>query len=310
MNFSEGGFSMKVNDIRKVLIIGAGTMGRQIGFLCASCGYSVVMYDIAEKKLEGARKGIEKLSHSFIQWKKLTPQEAEESLQRITFSTDPDASAHEADLVSESVFEDPKLKEKVFLQFHGLCPERTVFTSNTSSLVPSQFAAGCGRPGKMLALHFYDVRTAIIADIMPHPGTSKDTTDLVVEFAKSLKQVPILMQKEYPGFLFNNIIMSILGSALTLASKQVAPYQDIDRSWFGVFRMPLGPFGMMDGIGLDTVWHITNYWAERLNDPQAKKNAAFVKGFVDQGKLGVKSGEGFYKYPNPEYQGPDFMSGK
>lgn len=301
---------MKADEIKKVLIIGSGTMGRQIGFLCASCGYDVTMYDIQEKALEGARKGVEKISRSFIQWKKCSPDEAEAALKRFTYTADPRVAAHEADLISESVPEDPALKEKVFAQFHELCPERTIFTSNTSSLVASQFAKGCGRPDRLIAFHFYDVRTAIIADVMPHPGTSKETVNTVMDFARKLKQIPILLEKEYPGFLFNNILMAIMGSALTLASRKVAPVEDIDRSWTGVLRIPLGPFAMMDGVGLDTVWHITNYWAEKLKDPQAQSNARFIKEYVDQGKLGVKSGEGFYTYPHPAFQQPGFLEGK
>jgi len=300
---------MEIKDIKKVLIIGAGTMGRQIGFLSASCGYNVVVYDKSEKALQSAVKGIEKIARSFVQWKKISQQDSDASIKRISFTHDPNEAAHEADIVSESVPEDPALKEKVFFQFHELCPARTVFTSNTSSLVSSQFAAGCGRPEKLIAFHFYDVRTAIIVDVMPHPGTSKETVDLVMEFSRTLKQIPILMQREYPGYLFNNILMAIMGSALTLASRNVAPIQDIDRSWTGVFRIPMGPFAMMDGVGLDTVWHITNYWAEKLKDPQAIANAKFIKKFVDGGKLGVKSGEGFYTYPNPEYGRTGFMEG-
>ncbi|MBN1534871.1 MAG: 3-hydroxyacyl-CoA dehydrogenase [Spirochaetes bacterium] len=300
---------MKAGEIKKVLIIGSGTMGRQIGFLCASCGYDVVMYDIETKALEGAKKGVEKVSKSFLQWKKCTPESAEESLSRITYTSDPLAAARDADLVSESVPENPELKERVFAQFHELCPERTIFTSNTSSLVASQFAKGCGRPEKLVAFHFYDVRTAVIADVMPHPGTTRDTVNVVMDFARSLKQIPILLEKEYPGFLFNNILMAIMGSALTLASRKIAPIQDIDRSWTGVLRIPMGPFAMMDGVGLDTVWHITNYWADKLKDPQSQANARFLKDFVDKGKLGVKSGEGFYTYPNPEFQRPGFLEG-
>ncbi len=301
---------MKVSDIKKVLILGSGTMGRQIGFLCASCGYEVMMYDIAEKSLEGAKRGVEKVAKSFVQWGKCSKADADASIGRISFTSDRAAAAADADLVSESVPEDPALKEKVFAEFHELCPERTVFTSNTSSLVSSQFAAGCGRPEKLIALHFYDVRTSIIVDVMPHPKTSGETTELVMDFSKSLKQIPILLHREYPGYLFNNILMSILGSALTLASRGIAPIQDIDRSWTGVFRIPTGPFAIMDGVGLDTVWHITNYWAEKLQDPQAKANAKFLKTYVDQGKLGIKSGEGFYTYPDPEFQRPGFMEGK
>ena len=298
---------MKVEDIRKVLIIGAGTMGQQIGFQCALHGYDVVLYDIDEAAFEKAMTRMKKISSVMIRRERITREGADAAFSRISTTTDPETAARDADFVSESVFEDPALKGRVFGQFNTLCPPRTVFTTNTSTLVPSVFADATGRPEKFLAFHFHDIRTNNVVDIMPHPGTSPETVKLVEEFARSIGQTALILHKEQNGYIFNTMFSSWLSAALSLAANDVASIEDIDRAWMGVMNMPIGPFGVMDQVGLNTVWIILEYWAAVNNDPQAKKNAGFIKGYVDNGNLGAKTGQGFYEYPNASYRRPDFL---
>jgi 3-hydroxybutyryl-CoA dehydrogenase len=148
-----------------------------------------------------------------------------------------------------------------------------------------------------------------IVDIMPHPGTSRETMDGIRDFVRAIRMIPIEMKKENPGYVFNAMFMSLLGSALTLAARDVAKPEDVDRSWMGVMQMPIGPFGMMDQVGLETVWKITDYWANVTQASQAKANAAYLRRFVDAGALGVKTGKGFYAYPGPAWVQPDFLEG-
>ena len=177
--------------------------------------------------------------------------------------------ARDIDIVSESVPEDPKLKGEIFSKIHGACPERTIFTTNTSTLLPSMFAQATGRPEKLAALHFHDVRISTIVDVMPHPGTSRETVELVRDFAVRIGQTPIVMERESPGYVFNFMLSNLFQSAQTLAANGVASVEDIDRSWMGVTHMITGPFGIMDSVGLDTVWKITNYWARDTEEPAA-----------------------------------------
>lgn len=300
---------MTLSDIKRVLILGAGTMGQQIGFVCAMHGYEVVMYDISDEVLAKSRKRMEKLGKWFVGSGRLDEPGLRSALDRIRMTTNAQDAARDVDIISESVPEDPALKGKVFAEFNALCPERTIFTTNTSMLIPSMFADATGRPERFAALHFHDLRMSNVVDIMPHPGTDPEVTELIHAFARSIGQIAIMLHKENYGYVFNTMLSSLFASALTLASRKVSSIEDIDRAWMGVTHMLMGPFAIMDSIGTDTVYHITNYWAQRTKDRQSVRNAEFMKKVVDEGRLGQKVKKGFYDYPNPAFSKPDFLKG-
>ncbi|ACL04787.1 3-Hydroxybutyryl-CoA dehydrogenase (NAD-binding) [Desulfatibacillum aliphaticivorans] len=294
-------------EFKKVLILGAGTMGHQIGFLCATKGLDVAVYDISEESLAFAQDRAAKLGRRFVRMGKLTQEEAEAALNRMSFTSDAAAAAEGADIVNESVPEVPKLKGKVFAQFNELCPENVIFTTNTSTLMPSAFAEATGRPEKFAALHFHDVSFNNVVDIMPHPGTAPETIEAVKAFSDQMELVSIVLKKESPGYVFNALLTEWLRAAQSLAARGVAEPQDVDRAWMGVMGVHTGPFAIMDSIGLDTCHHITEYWSTYDDDPRLKENAAFLKTYVDKGELGAKTGKGFYNYPGPEFTKPDFI---
>ena len=300
---------MKVEDIKNVLIVGSGTMGQQIGFQCALYGRSVTLYDIKEEMLEKAMERINRIASRMTREGRITREKAVEAISRIKTTVDMAQAAQNADLVSESVPEDPDLKGKVFGQLNELCPERTIFTTNTSTLLPSMIAPATGRPEKFLAYHFHDIRMTNVVDVMPHPGTSPEFVVLVKEFAESTGLAPIVLHQESVGYVFNYMFSSLFESALTLASNDIASVEDIDRVWMGIMRMMIGPFGLMDSVGLETVWHVINFWAKNTGDPQKIKNTEFIKKYVDRGELGQKTRKGFYTYPNPAFTSPDFLAG-
>lgn len=300
---------MKIGDVRRVLVVGAGTMGREIGLQCAMHGYDVALYDTHEDVLAGARNQQEAVLTDFVAEGRLSEPLKEATLARITATTDPEEAATEADVLSESVPEQPALKREVFAHFNSLCPPRTIFTTNTSSFVPSMFAEASGRPAQFAALHFHHVVwVSNVVDVMPHSGTAPKTIDLLEAFARRIGQIPIVCQKENHGYVFNAMLNALNRAALTLVANGVASVQDVDRAWMGVMKMPIGPFGILDGVGIDTAYDITRYWADALGDPQLQRNAELLKSYVDQGRLGTKTGEGFYRYPDPAYQQSDFLS--
>ena len=299
---------MQIEDVRRVAVAGAGTMGQQIGFQCAGHGYDVVMHDIDPAALEGARTRIDAYAAGMESAGLITSELRAAAQARITLTSDLGEAARDADLLSEAVPEDPDLKGRVFAEWNAACPPRTIFLTNTSTLLPSQFAKASGRAERLLALHFHlPVWVNNLADVMPHPGTAPKVTDLVVAFARRIGQVPIELRREYNGYVFNSMYSALNRAAITLAQQRVASIEDIDRAWMHVTRAPVGPLGALDAVGLDTTWMITDYWARQLDDEQLRANAAFLKAYVDRGDLGVKTGRGFYTYPDPAYARPGFI---
>ncbi|MBN1635136.1 MAG: 3-hydroxyacyl-CoA dehydrogenase [Deltaproteobacteria bacterium] len=301
---------MQIDDIKKVLVVGAGTMGYQIAWQCALSGYDVILFDLTRDILENAMRRIERLLQKKLSLEVISPQEAGRIRKRISTSIDPQEAGVCADLLSESIPEDPDLKSIIFAQFNIICPVHTIFTTNTSSLVPSMIAEATGRPAQFAALHFHDVRVSNVVDIMPHPGTSPETVECLRAFAERISQIAIVLQKEHPGYVFNTMLMALLKAAQTLAANGITSYQDIDRAWMGVMGTTIGPFGIMDSIGLDTVWKVLDFWAPHTGDPQDLINTDFLKQYVDRGAKGNKTGQGFYSYPNPAYMQKDFLLGK
>ena len=299
---------MRAEDVRRVLVIGSGTMGLQIGLQAAIHGCHVVVQDTEPAALDAAPRRLRGYGEAPVAAGLVDADRLERALASIECIADPVAAAAGVDLVCESVPEDPVLKGRVLGQFNELCPQRAVFTTNTSTLLPSMFAAATGRPDRFAALHFHTpVWSSNVVDVMPHPGTSAETTEFLLAFARRIGQIPIRLRKESFGYVFNALYTAINREALTLVTNGIASVEDVDRAWIGIMKMPIGPFGMLDGVGLDTVWHITDYWARQTGDPQTRANADFVRTYLDRGRLGVKSGSGFYQYPNPAYEAPGFL---
>jgi 3-hydroxybutyryl-CoA dehydrogenase len=238
-----------------------------------------------------------------IRNEKLTEGQAEEAKGRLTFTTDAEAAADDADFLNESVTENLELKRKVWAQFGELCPDKTLFTSNTSYLLGSQIADATGRPQRFCNFHFHDVFYSNVVDVMPHPTTEPWINDLLMDLGKRLWQTPVFVQKENHGYIFNYMLMALIGAAGALKTMDIGTIEDIDRSWMGNFKMEMGPFGILDTVGLETAWHITS----SQPDKKSQAFAALLKTYVDAGKLGVKTGEGFYTYPNPRYKEEGFV---
>lgn len=283
---------MKINN---VCILGAGTLGTRIALQAALSGFQVAVYDINAEAFVASKKVMTKILRSLSM--------TDEIIAKIKFTTDPAEAVADADIISESVTEELPLKRQVWAQFSALAPAKTIFTTNTSYLLPSMLVDSVDRPALFSAFHFHDVFMAKVVDIMPHAGTSEKVISLLEDFGRALQQVPVIVRKENPGYIFNFMLMAVLGAAGKLKTMDVASIEDIDKSWMVNWHMPAGPFGIMDSIGLDTAWHVTN----NLPDASSQAFAALLKTYVDAGKLGEKTGEGFYKYPAPAYKDPDFL---
>jgi len=291
--------------IENITIIGSGTLGSRIGLQAAISGYQVTFYDLTSSVLDNARVVMEKISRQLIKARYLTEEKRQEAVNHIRYTTDLQNALFDCDLISESVTEELSIKEKIWKEIGVIAPAKTIFTTNTSYLLPSQLATISGRPEKFCAFHFHDVFYARVVDIMPHPTTDPSLIMQLQEFGKALNQVPVIVKKESPGYIFNFMLMALLDAAGRLKTNDIASIEDIDRSWMVNFHVPTGPFGIIDNIGLDTAWHVV----KAQDNAASQAFAKLLKEYIDEGKLGEKSGEGFYKYPNPAYREAGFIKG-
>jgi 3-hydroxybutyryl-CoA dehydrogenase len=291
----------------EVLVLGAGTIGREIALQCAMFGYRVTLYDVSRAALSRARTIIEMTIPGLAG--RYVPDTVSAIKARLYYSLDLAEAAAAADLVIEAVTEDLELKRRLFIELGAVAPAHTVFTSSSSSFVPSLCAEATGRPDRFLALHFHQtVWISNIVDVMPHPGTNPAVVGRVADFARSIRQLPIMLRQERRGYVFNAMQYAYIWQALDLWAAGVATFEDIDRAWMIAERTHHGPFGTIDFVGVDTVQQAMSHWAEANNDQRGFDSAEKLqKELVQLGRLGVKSGRGFYSYPGPAYQDPTFI---
>lgn len=293
--------------INKVLIIGSGTMGYQIALQFAMHGLEVNLYDIKEEALKKAMDNIGGLAEKLVQNGYLK-EDKQTVLKRITPTTEKNVAVKDIDLINESILEDPEVKGKLFAEFDKLCPQHVIFTSNTSQLIPAMFAEKTGRPDRFLAWHFGNpVWKEYQVDVMPHSGTDPKVTQAVIELSRKIWQMPILFKKEFSGYIHNHLMKAYMKAAMEIVLNGVADYKDVDRVWI-LNEGSMPPFARMDHMSLDTSYQSAKVAAEMTGDEFATKFAAYLyDNFVSKGKMGMKSGEGFYKYPHPEFEQEGFV---
>lgn len=295
--------SKSIDDIKTVMVAGAGTLGLRIALRCAYDGYAVKLYDIHNEQLEAAQAMQAKLTSRFLRHGKITQTQADLANANLIVTNDIGEATRDIDLVSESVIENVELKKEFYRDLTPRLDNDVVVTTNTSYLLPSDLIDSIAHPEQFCALHFHDVFNQLIVDVMPHAATSQSVVDLLMSFGKSINQIPVYVKKEHSGYMFNAMLMAILGEASDLFINGVGSFQDIDRSFMGNFGTVSGPFGMMDQVGLDTVLHILS----ARNDARSIALSEVIKSYTDKGELGYKSGKGFYSYPGPEFAQKEFL---
>jgi 3-hydroxybutyryl-CoA dehydrogenase len=295
-------------ELQNILVIGAGTMGKQIAVQCAGHGYDVTLYDVDPSVLGKAKDAAAQILNWLSAHRHIRAAELNLILSRIRIESDCASAGARADLVIECVFEDLETKRAIFRAVGGHCPEHTIYATNTSSFTASMLVDSCVNPSRLAALHFHlPVWTSNVVDLMPHPGTDPLVVEALSRFAHRIGQIVITYKKETHGYIFNSLFGAMQRQALDLVMGGFASIEDVDRAWMGIFKMPIGPFGMMDQIGLDTIQRITLFWARALNDSIGEQRAAFLERLTAQGFCGTKSNRGFYTYPDPAYAQTDFL---
>lgn len=296
-------------NFKNITVAGSGVLGYQIAFQTAFHGFNVTVYDINDEVLEKAKAKFSILSGAYKTDLGATPEQLDAAFKNLQYTADLAEAVKDADLLIEAVPESPKIKIDFYEKLRSVAPEKTIFATNSSTMLPSQFAESTGRPEKFLALHFAnEIWKHNTAEIMGHPGTDKNVFNEVVAFSKAIGMVALPLQKEQPGYIVNSLLVPLLSAATNLLVNEVADAETIDKTWMVATGAPTGPFGILDIVGITTAYNINKMAADATNDPLKIKTVEYLKtNFIDKNKLGISTGEGFYTYPNPAYKKEDFL---
>jgi len=292
----------------KVTVVGAGFLGTQIALLSAYSGYKVSMYDTKESAFDDTYKRLvadfkNKGVNPVIPWNNW-----DELKNSIKFSTDIAVVLRDTDFVVEAVFEEIETKRKVFKLMGDNAPAKAIFASNSSSMPISRMEEASGRPERCINTHFYlPLQGMNMTDLAPGTRTLAEVMDKGDAWIRSLGCVPLRVKKEILGFCFNSVWRAIKRQTLYMWGNDFVDFRDIDRAWRIFTKMPFGPFALMDTVGLDVVYDIEMVYYNDSKDPKDKPPDALLQK-IKKGELGVKTGKGFYTYPNPEFQNPDFLN--
>ncbi len=295
--------------MKNIAVLGAGVLGSQVAWQAAFHGMNVSVYDISPEALQKAREKHREFAVLFQEKYHVTEEETKNALKRLRYFENLAEAVQDADITSESVPEVLEIKKDFYRKLAAVAPEKTIFTTNSSTMIPSMFSQETGRPEKFLAMHFANpVWEANIAEVMGHAETQKAVFDAVVDFTREMGMVPVPLYKEQPGYVINSLLSPFLSAAANLYFNGVADYKTIDKTWMISTGARSGPFGIMDLVGMQTMYNVMMLKAKQTGNPDALKRAEAIKTqFIDKGKMGIASGEGFYRYPNPAYKDPDFL---
>jgi 3-hydroxybutyryl-CoA dehydrogenase len=294
----------------RIAVIGTGLLGTQIAMVSAYAGYKVSVYDTKEgafnetyDKLYADLKS--KNVNPYIPW-----DDWEKCKNNIQFTTDLSNALKDVDFVVEAITEDVEVKRKVYKQLGEKAPAKAIFASNSSSLPVSRMEESSGRPERCINTHFYlPLQGMNMADLMAGTKTLPEIMQKGEDWIRSLGFVPLRVKKEILGFCFNNVWRAVKRQVLYMWGNDFVDFRDIDRAWRIFTGMKGGPFALMDTVGLDTVYNIEMVYYNDSKDPKDKPPDALLEK-IKRGELGVKSGKGFYTYPNPEFLQPDFLNPK
>ena len=301
---------MSHSGLDKLTVIGAGVLGGQIAWHSAYKGKTVVVYDLYDDALDRCREAQQQYAIIYAQDLEASAEDIASTRERLSFSSDLATAVADADVIIEAAPEIPEVKTSLYTEMAPLLSADTIIATNSSTLLPSQFAEASGRPDKFCSLHFANLIWSMnLAEVMAHPTTSHSTILAITQFAIEIGMVPVPLLKEHNAYVINTMLVPLLQAAQTLVTNGISTPETIDRTYMIMNRgCSMGPCGIMDVVGMKTCYDILSYWGAENGDEQMLTNAEYIKQqFVDQGNMGLLSGQGYYQYPDPAYQSADFL---
>lgn len=311
--------------IQNVVLVGGGVLGSQIAYQTAYAGFHTTIYLRSEASIERTKPKVERL-HGIYQAELTAAKQgggpvsrglvfnetdmskvdfdqllanADRAYNELEYCTDLAQAVQDADLVIEALAENPEAKIEFYQKMRDLLPEKTIIATNSSTLLPSVLAESTGRPEKFLALHFANsIWRSNTAEIMGHAGTDQAAYDQVVEFAVQIGMIPLKLKKEQPGYILNTLLVPFLSAAEYLLVNDISDVETIDKTWMLATGAPMGPFRILDVVGITTAYNIACNYPD-AKDPTSLHGriAKLLKEeYIDKGKTGINAGEGFYKY--------------
>ena len=281
--------------MKKIAVIGAGTMGNGIAHTFAQSGFEVQLIDIAQDSIDRGMATITKNLDRMVTKERISADDKQNTLNNITTFTNLKDGVKGVDLVVEAATENFDLKLRIFKDLDALCEAKTILATNTSSISITQIAAATNRPEKVIGMHFMNpVPIMKLVEIIRGYTTSDEVTELIMDLSRKLGKTPTEVN-DYPGFVANRILMPMLNEAIETLYNGVAGVEEIDTVMKLGMAHPMGPFQLADFIGLDVCLSILNVMYDGFKNPKYAPCPLLVN-MVNAGKLGVKSGEGFYDY--------------
>ena len=283
-------------DVKVIGVLGAGTMGNGIAQVAAQAGYQVIMRDIEDRFVENGLKAIEKFLSKSVEKGKMTEDQKKGVAGRIKGTTRME-DLKNVDLVIEAVFEDLGIKKDLFKQLDELTRKEVILTSNTSSMSITEIAVATQRPEKVAGMHFFNPAPLMkLVEVIRGFHTNDETVRTVMEVTKKMGKEPVEVKKDTPGFIVNRLMIPHFVEAIRMIEEGIATTEDIDKAIKLGLNYPMGPFELMDLTGIDIAHHVTEYFYKELNKESKWSVPPLMKSMVRAGRLGRKTGGGWYKY--------------
>ena len=287
---------MTIDDVKNICVVGAGNMGHQISLLCALHGYKTTCTDISKEILKKAEQFADTYLPGRVKKGKLTEEEAKKARENISFTLDLKEAVKDADYVIEAAIEVLDVKRKVYADLDKLAPEHAILATNSSAIVSSRIADATKRPSKVVNLHFFNPALVMkLVEVVKGPHVSHETAQISMDLCKKLGKVAVLLKKEVDGFVVNRILGALTREALWMLEMGVASAEDIDTACVHGAGHPMGPFRLMDLIGIDLQYTMDTERFKRTGNPADLPAPSVVEKYC-KGDYGQKTGKGWYDY--------------